>query len=162
MTISSYRRYARPSPAENVVHEESDNCRSWDGGHCIHFTQGMRANGAHGGTRSFVPCTITDATDDGWFTLVITDTGRTLRYWHHNPLRVQTLVGQSYVEVNETWSLIHQRAWWGSSAYVSITRDPRPCSTVREDDDGILSYTASPWRVKRFDPADETPEAEEE
>ena len=56
---------AVPSPADGVIHEESDNCRSWDGGHLVHFTQGMRANGAHGGTRSFVPCTVTDATDDG-------------------------------------------------------------------------------------------------
>jgi hypothetical protein len=54
---------AVPSPADGVIHEESDNCRSWDGGHLVHFTQGMRANGAHGGTRSFVPCTVTVAED---------------------------------------------------------------------------------------------------
>ena len=152
---------AVPSPADGVIHEESENCRSWDGGHLVHSTQGMRANGAHGGTRSFVPCTVTEATDDGWFTLVITGTGRTVRYWHHNPLRVQTLVGQAYVEVNETWSLIHQRAWWGSSAYVSFTSNPLPCSTEREDDDGTLLFRAHPWRVTRPAPTDEPAEAEE-
>jgi hypothetical protein len=153
---------AVPSPADGVIHQESDNCRSWDGGHLVHFTQGMRANGAHRGTRSFVPCTVTDATDDGWFTLVIAGTGRTVRYWHHNPLRAQTLVGQTYVEVSETWSLIHQRAWWGSSAYVSITSNPLRCSTEREDDDGTLLFRASPWRVTRPAPTDEPTQAEEE
>ena len=163
MTTSSHRSYAKPSPADGIVHEEADSCRSWDGGHRIHFTQGMRANGAHGGTRSFVPCTVTEATDDGWFTLVITATGRTVRHWHHNPLRVQTLVGQTSLEVNETWSLIHQRRWPGpSSPFVSITQNPQPCSTEPEDADGILGFTANPWRVKRFNPADEIPEAEEE
>ena len=111
-------------------------CQSWVPGHRVHWVQGMRSNRSDT-PGSYVPCMIIDISVDGWFTLVLTDTGETRRYWTHDIEKLRVLFGEDRVEINEHWSVIHQRVpGGGSTNYMSITQDPRPC--VFTDPDGEL------------------------
>ena len=111
------------------------HCQSWVPGHKVHWVQGMRSNRSDQ-PGSYVACTITDISVDGWFTLVLAEGGESLRYWTHDIEKLRVLFGEDRVEINEHWSVIHQRLGGGSTNYISITQNPRPC--VFEEPDGEL------------------------
>ncbi|NCY17029.1 MAG: hypothetical protein EBX39_09710 [Actinobacteria bacterium] len=79
---------------------------------------------------------ITEISVDGWFTLVLDEGGESLRYWTHDIEKLRVLFGEDRVEINEHWSVIHQRHGGGSTNYISITQNPRPC--VFEEPEGEL------------------------
>jgi hypothetical protein len=86
---------------------------------------------------SYVACTITDISVDGWFTLVLEEGGESLRYWTHDIEKLRVLFGEDRVEINEHWSVIHQRQPDRTATnYISITQNPRPC--VFEEPEGEL------------------------
>jgi hypothetical protein len=86
---------------------------------------------------SYVPCTITEISVDGWFTLVLEEGGESLRYWTHDIEKLRVLFGEDRVEINEHWSVIHQRQPDRTATnYISITQAPRPC--VFEEPEGEL------------------------
>jgi len=86
---------------------------------------------------SYVACTITDISVDGWFTLVLEEGGESLRYWTHDIEKLRVLFGEDRVEINEHWSVIHQRQPDRTATnYISITQTPRPC--VVEEPEGEL------------------------
>ena len=111
-------------------------CQSWVPGHKVHWVQGMRSNRSDQ-PGSYVPCTITEISVDGWFTLVLEEGGESLRYWTHDIEKLRVLFGEDRVEINEHWSVIHQRQPDRTATnYISITQAPRPC--VFEEPEGEL------------------------
>jgi len=71
---------------------------------------------------------ITEISFDGWFTLVLAEGGESLRYWTHDIEKLRVLFGEDRVEINERWSVIHQRQLDRTATnYISITQNPRPC-----------------------------------
>lgn len=109
-------------------------CQSWAAGHLVHWVQGLRS--ANSSTERYVGCRVTDASDDGWFTLVVTATGEQFRYWTHDPAIARSLVGRRNLEVNHRWSILRQRTSEGSRSHVSICSTPSSC--VFEDPTGPL------------------------
>lgn len=128
-----YRRQPAPDP---IVETGFEGCHLWVPGHCVHWVQGMRANRSDQ-PGSFEPCTITAVALDGWFTLELAATGESRRYWTHNIAKLKILFGAVAVEINERWSVVHQRQPdWSATHYISITQNPRPC--VFEEPTGEL------------------------
>lgn len=108
-------------------------CRSFHVGHRVHWIQGLRSvNGGEGANQ--VPCEITDVTDDGWFTLVLLDTGERKRRWHHSVLALRSRVGRRLC-VHEGFSIIRFTDSSLSSP-ISISGTATPC--VFEEPTGQL------------------------
>lgn len=127
MTSSADDITIRPPRPLEFVSLEPRRCRSWFPGHGVHWVQGMRANRADS-PGSFVPCLITEVAIDGWFTLVLTGTEVANRYWTHDIEKLRVLLGEDHVEINEHWSVVHQRrSDGGATNYISVTQNPRPC-----------------------------------
>lgn len=118
------------------THPRPNGCQSWGAGHRVHWIQGMRSNDSEQ-PGSYVACEVIDADDEGWFTVVITETGEHLRLWNHVPDRVRGLVGLDRLEINERWSVLHRRKLeGGSTTYVSVRDTRTPC--VFEEPTGPL------------------------
>lgn len=112
------------------------HCQSWVPGHGVHWVQGMRSNRSDT-PGAYVACMITDISVDGWFTLVLAESGESLRYWTHDLEKLRVLFGEDRVEINQHWSVIHQRQPDRTAThYMSITQNPRPC--VFEEPEGEL------------------------
>ncbi len=126
-----------PADSEPSIDVQVDaaRCQSWAAGHRVHWVQGLRAANSSD-TDPYVGCRVTDASDDGRFTLVVTATGEEFQYWNHDPVRVRSLVGRPNLEVNQRWSILRQRTNGGGSGHVSIRTTPSSC--VFEDPTGPL------------------------
>ena len=123
------------SDLDTEIHVDMARCQSWAAGHRVHWVQGLRAANSSD-TDPYVGCRVTEASDDGRFTLVVTATGEEFQYWNHDPVRVRSLVGRPNLEVNQRWSILRQRTSGGGGGHVSIRSTPSSC--VFEDPTGPL------------------------
>lgn len=115
---------------------DNPRCKSFGAGHRVHWVQGMRSNRDTEPGR-FEPCEVIEASDDGWFTLVLTETGEERRLWNHDPDEVHELIGRKCLEINLRWSVLHQRqSSGGSTRYLSVRPVQSPC--VFEEPSGPL------------------------
>ncbi len=112
--------------AEALPPPDPHDCTSWAAGHKVHWVQAMRA-GREEGRALDERCTVVDPTDDGWFTVVITDTGERCRYWHHDPDRALLLARSSGLAINRRWWII--RPFHRGSDFVSVRMDRTRCRT---------------------------------
>lgn len=120
---------ADSEPTIDVV-IDATRCQSWAAGHRVHWVQGLRAANSSD-TDPYVDCRVTDASDDGRFTVVVTATGEELHYWNHDPFRVRSLVGRSNLQINRRWSILRERtSGGGGSGHVSIRSTPSSCVFV--------------------------------
>ena len=133
--MSEPTRKLKAARANEFIGFRTRRCQSWVPGHGVHWVQGMRSNRSDQ-PGSYVPCMITEISFDGWFTLVFTKTGETTRYWTHDIEKLRVIFGEERVEINEHWSVVHQRHDGGATNYISITKNPVPC--VFEDPTGEL------------------------
>jgi hypothetical protein len=109
--------------------DDDDRCASFHAGHHVHWVQAQRARNDRVNGR-FEPCSVTSATDDGWFVLVLDETGEELPYWNHDPEQVRELVGVQGLRVNRYWSYLAQ-PWQPETSSVgrpmSIRATATPC-----------------------------------
>ena len=134
--MSEPTRKLKAARANEFIGFRTRRCQSWVPGHGVHWVQGMRSNRSDQ-PGSYVPCMITEISFDGWFTLVFTKTGETTRYWTHDIEKLRVIFGEERVEINEHWSVMHQRTSdGGATNYISITQNPVPC--VFEEPTGEL------------------------
>ena len=126
------------SPADSdpgtEIHVDMARCQSWAAGHRVHWVQGLRS--ANSDTDPYVDCRVTDASDDGRFTLVVTATGEEFQFWNHDPVLVRGLVGRPNLELNQRWSILRQRTSGGWGSHVSLRSTPSSC--VFEEPTGPL------------------------
>jgi len=94
-------------------------CQCWAAGHRVHWVQGLRAANSGG----YTACLITEADDDGHFTVIVRASGEELRLWHHDATRLRSLVDQPLVEINEQWWILRQN----SLGHWSFRKTPSPC-----------------------------------
>lgn len=104
-------------------------CKSQRAGHNPALVQLLRAGNATEPGETFVPCTVTEAEGDGWFTVRITDTGEEIRYWNHDPERVATLPPRTDLLINQRWSLMGQIIRGSTQPLMSILTWETPCPT---------------------------------
>ena len=105
---------------------DPDACQSWAAGHRVHWVQAQRARRSTE-PGEYVPCEVIAATDDGWFTVVITATGAVVEVWNHDPERVRQLVGMKGLEINEHWSILCRSYAGGWDTFVSVRSTTCPC-----------------------------------
>ena len=119
-------------PSEEAAESDPESCLTYAVGHRVHWVQGLRSvNNGEG--RNHVACEITDIGDDGWFTLVLLNTGERKRQWHHSVDALRERVGLR-LRVHEGYSII--RKVDGESNPISIASTPNPC--VFEEPTGEL------------------------
>jgi hypothetical protein len=122
-----------PEPPKRTVESHPNSCLTYAVGHRVHWIQGLRSvNGGEDSNQ--VPCEITDVTDDGWFTLVLLDTGERKRRWHHSVIALRFRVGRR-LRVHEGFSIIRY-ADSSTSSPISISGAATPC--VFEEPAGSL------------------------
>ena len=110
-------------PSQEAAESDPESCLTYAVGHRVHWVQGLRSvNNGEG--KNHVACEITDVADDGWFTLVLLNTGERKRQWHHSVDALRDRVGLR-LRVHEDYSII--RKVDGMSNPISIASTPNPC-----------------------------------
>ena len=127
-----------PEPAIELPEERPSDlilpkpCLSYRPGHRVHWIQGLHSVNK-GEDANHVRCSITEVDDDGWFTLVLLDTGERKRRWHHSVPALHERA-DLHLRVHERYWIIRKVS--GPSNPISIYDKPTPC--VFEEPTGPL------------------------
>ena len=121
-----------PEPSEEMAESYPKPCLTYAIGHRVHWIQGLHSVNK-GEDANHVPCEITEISDDGWFTLVLTRTGEQKRRWHHSVEALRDRVDLR-LRVHERYWIIRKVS--GPSNPISISKEHTSC--VFEEPTGPL------------------------
>ena len=128
----STNNISNSGPHEEAAESDPEICLTYAVGHLVHWIQGLRSVNK-GEAAHHVPCEIIDVGDDGWFTLVLLDTGERKRRWHHSVSALHARVGLR-LRVHEGYWIVRKAN--GVSSPISISEKHTAC--VFEDATGPL------------------------